>query len=731
MSRSKPLPTVSGERSTQRLRSSADVKEIASLASLSVQRLATRGSSASSSFLLLSTHSAWRMARSKRPDNKRGNDRSNSESSPDNCCGSWLYTVIVVDIILIVACAVVAKIFLGAEHLPLTLQRFFDGASSSNTLNVTFVNLMSEDDCSLLWKSSATGGPIAIDWPIQRNGGRLTLEVSVGQSLAFARAGSLQPLVDHTVTSGVKVYEVTDADAANALQASGEIASASSEPALAADVASAAACRAMLGCRECVNLAGCGWSVVRHACFIAHPIATDTDVSACDGTAASSNTNAEALTAQQWYSKATRLASPLAPSYAPQALRDAYRALEHGARAAAESLISSQPVPTEAGEAAQAAASSISSVAISIEAARSELAAKLEAVFDDADAKQLLEQTRHPKLAAVHPKIPMVARRRLKDALPFVARGEPVVITGFFDTGVFDAVIHGEGGEVGGGSANGGKDARRKGKSKSKAAAVAKARAAAAAYPVAHKWTLEYLRRRIFKAESSASSTELPPVLNVATDVKGACCRYYEPRRVAIQANYPYPFRPRTHLYRETFDGFVSTLRAAASAAAKRGEALASDASDASDVDVLAGANSHLHYLHDIVISDGQPQLAGDPAPPPLAADLGTTAASLLPLAKAQPFFGSLAYAKLWIGMRGIVMPLHYDATDNLYVMGWGRKRAYLAEPGQLGALYRYPNGHPHVGSSQVNLSAPDMDRFPGFASARLRELVVGPGDIL
>lgn len=76
-------------------------------------------------------------------------------------------------------------------------------------------------------------------------------------------------------------------------------------------------------------------------------------------------------------------------------------------------------------------------------------------------------------------------------------------------------------------------------------------------------------------------------------------------------------------------------------------------------------------------------------------------------------------------------MPLHYDATDNLYAMAWGRKRAIIGEPGQLDALYRYPNDHPLVGSSQVNLTDPDLDRYPHFKDATLREVLVGPGDLL
>ena len=53
------------------------------------------------------------------------------------------------------------------------------------------------------------------------------------------------------------------------------------------------------------------------------------------------------------------------------------------------------------------------------------------------------------------------------------------------------------------------------------------------------------------------------PLLNVATDLRLGCCRYYEPRRASLAAGHPYPFRPRTHLYRDTFGGFVDTVRGA------------------------------------------------------------------------------------------------------------------------------------------------------------------------
>ena len=130
-----------------------------------------------------------------------------------------------------------------------------------------------------------------------------------------------------------------------------------------------------------------------------------------------------------------------------------------------------------------------------------------------------------------------------------------------------------------------------------------------------------------------------------------------------MAAGFPYPFRPRTRLYRDTFNGFVATLR---HAALNRSRAVASGAS-AAEADASAPT---LHYLHDLMMDTGGKPVAGRSgaaAPPKLAAELNATAAALLPLARLQPFYGGIANAKVWIGQRGVTMPLHYDSTDNLY----------------------------------------------------------------
>ena len=71
--------------------------------------------------------------------------------------------------------------------------------------------------------------------------------------------------------------------------------------------------------------------------------------------------------------------------------------------------------------------------------------------------------------------------------------------------------------------------------------------------PAAANWSMAYLENA-FKAHD-------PVVMTVATDLASRCCRYYEPRREAIRRGYPYPFKPQTRLYKDTFAGFAETLR--------------------------------------------------------------------------------------------------------------------------------------------------------------------------
>ena len=74
--------------------------------------------------------------------------------------------------------------------------------------------------------------------------------------------------------------------------------------------------------------------------------------------------------------------------------------------------------------------------------------------------------------------------------------------------------------------------------------------------------------------------------------------------------------------------------------------------------------------------------------------------------------------------MQGVVMPLHYDSTDNFYVPFFGRKKVVLVEPGHLEELGRFPNGHPLAGSARADVDLDVLDDLEIF------ETVVAPGDV-
>ena len=86
-----------------------------------------------------------------------------------------------------------------------------------------------------------------------------------------------------------------------------------------------------------------------------------------------------------------------------------------------------------------------------------------------------------------------------------------------------------------------------------------------------------------------------------------------------------------------------------------------------------------------------------------------------------------------WFGPAGTVTPLHYDLKHNLLCQVVGRKyiRLYPADiAGQFSPLYPYLTGM-HTNSSQVDVSAPDLDAFPLFRCAPYFECVLAPGEFL
>ena len=116
---------------------------------------------------------------------------------------------------------------------------------------------------------------------------------------------------------------------------------------------------ASASCGACTAVTGCGWSVVRRACFAAHPVATATDDCPSEDEGA-----ATLLSPSEYLDHARTLLSPMASAYGPSTLRAAYVLLEKGASAAAAALDGEETHSNVA-------------VAVQIEATRAQLAGTL------------------------------------------------------------------------------------------------------------------------------------------------------------------------------------------------------------------------------------------------------------------------------------------------------------------------------------------------------------------
>src|SRR5262249_21988689 len=73
----------------------------------------------------------------------------------------------------------------------------------------------------------------------------------------------------------------------------------------------------------------------------------------------------------------------------------------------------------------------------------------------------------------------------------------------------------------------------------------------------------------------------------------------------------------------------------------------------------------------------------------------------------------------------------HYDDMHNLFAQVEGRKRFLLFNPSQFDRLYPGPLNTRTQHLSRIDLTAPDLDRFPKLAKAEYWEAVVTPGDLL
>ncbi|MET7350959.1 cupin-like domain-containing protein [Streptomyces mirabilis] len=85
----------------------------------------------------------------------------------------------------------------------------------------------------------------------------------------------------------------------------------------------------------------------------------------------------------------------------------------------------------------------------------------------------------------------------------------------------------------------------------------------------------------------------------------------------------------------------------------------------------------------------------------------------------------------LWMASDASNTPLHYDNMNNLFAQLDGKKRFLLFNPAQSDLLYPGALDIRTRHLSQVDVKAPDLQKFPKFKQAEYWEAVVTPGDLL
>lgn len=92
---------------------------------------------------------------------------------------------------------------------------------------------------------------------------------------------------------------------------------------------------------------------------------------------------------------------------------------------------------------------------------------------------------------------------------------------------------------------------------------------------------------------------------------------------------------------------------------------------------------------------------------------------------------GRIKFPIGWIGPAGSYTGLHYDIADNLFAAFHGSKEFTLYPPAQ--SAFLYPGRKYDIGSvlSEVDARRPEAARFPLFARAEGRKVLVTAGDIL
>ncbi len=85
----------------------------------------------------------------------------------------------------------------------------------------------------------------------------------------------------------------------------------------------------------------------------------------------------------------------------------------------------------------------------------------------------------------------------------------------------------------------------------------------------------------------------------------------------------------------------------------------------------------------------------------------------------------------LWISQPGNITPPHADFAENLLGQIHGTKEVLLWDAKQYRSLYLHPLGEPHEVHSRLDITEPDLERFPDFSRARALSARLEPGDVL
>jgi len=82
-------------------------------------------------------------------------------------------------------------------------------------------------------------------------------------------------------------------------------------------------------------------------------------------------------------------------------------------------------------------------------------------------------------------------------------------------------------------------------------------------------------------------------------------------------------------------------------------------------------------------------------------------------------------------GMKSLIAEPHFDGSRNAVAMLSGMRRWVMAHPDQCKDMYLLPRRHPSGRHSEVDWSAPDLEKFPNFVNVKANEIILKAGELL